>query len=284
MSFLQKVSTPAHHSRSSAAGNGEWFTWSSGARALIATHRERLESLRTPDYISVQGCEPYSSSYTYQMTRLPRPLQDLAVEMAEDLLDLRVGNSLRFLCAMLDEPFTSRILHKTFAIIRTGIVQIQADRRAALHSPVKIKHRDEDGFPLHSDLFLTDRLWLIFDEVSPGSSGRTMLLSRRDLDSSIASSASMPPNVRRTLRMMRDGHSIRDGFDRSFELLHDEDFPWRSALAAMMKKQCWSIKLRRGEGYLLNDRRWLHGRTPVVGRVTKFRFHRLVFGEIPGTH
>lgn len=68
-----------------------------------------------------------------------------------------------------------------------------------------------------------------------------------------------------------------DSFDRFFEMVHGPN-PWSTELSNAMCDASFAIPFARGEGYLLHDRQWLHGRKPVSGAVRSFRFHRLVFG------
>jgi hypothetical protein len=46
-----------------------------------------------------------------------------------------------------------------------------------------------------------------------------------------------------------------------------------------MEQRQLRIKLYAGQGYLLSDRAWLHGRDAPRGGVPINRLHRLVFGR-----
>lgn len=246
---------------------------------LIENKLKCIRSLPAPPCISVRGCEPYSTSYSYRFSGLPNPLSDFALEAGEALLRVRTGSNMRFFTGMLDPPVSSSVLHKCFALIRVGIARLKGDPRAALHAPIKTE-RVDDGFPLHSDLFLTDRLWVVFDDVPKGKSGKSLLLPRHSLDDAIKSKPLMPSVTRRKLRAFLRGRIGGDSFDESFDVIYSSDEPWNAPLTQAMKKNCWKIKLYRGEGYLVNDRQWLHGRTAVKGRVSSARFRRLVYGTV----
>jgi hypothetical protein len=280
--LLIQAPIPRHHRRSAAASRARWYTWSPASLRLIEENLERILALPVPSSIAVRGCDPYSSTYSYRLSVLPKPVVHFALEAAEALLRVRTGDRIRFLVGMLDPPLSSPVLRKCFALIRAGVARLQGDPRAALYAPVKTERADP-GFPLHSDLFLTDRLWLVFDDVPNGSSGKALFLTRRDFDAAVKANHLIPSVTRQGLRMILGGGTGRDSFDEFYDLVHSPDKPWAASLAQAMKRSCWMIKLRRGEGYLLNDRRWLHGRTAVEGRVSAKRFHRLVYGTVAGS-
>jgi hypothetical protein len=179
---------------------------------------------------------------------------------------------------MLDPPMSSAILHRWFALVRAGMARLEADPRAALHAPVKTE-REDAGFRLHCDLFLTERLWVIFDSVGEKRCGRTLLLPRRNLDAAIARNRLVPASERRRLQALLDRRVHGDGFDEFYDWIHSPANPWTRSLSRRMNRERWAIRLYRGEGYMLDDRRWLHGRTSVKGSVSTKRFRRLVYGR-----
>ena len=276
--LLKPIETPRRHRHEPLAQQADWYTWSDATLHLIEINLERLVRLPNPVSIWVRGCDPYPSTYSYRLSALPKALSDFAIETAEALLRVRVGPKLRFTSGMLEPPLTSAVLHKIFALIRAGIAHVNSDPRTALHAPVKTKRRDE-GFALHSDLFLTERLFLVFDNVPPGLSGKSVFLSREVFDTAIAGTTLMPRQQQRKLRRLMRGRVNGDSFDEWFDLVYSSEYPWTRQLGRHVKEASGSIKLRRGEGYLLHDRHWLHGRTPAKGFVSENRFRRLVYGR-----
>lgn len=280
--LFTEIPIPRHHRREDIAGRARWYSWSPASIRLIETNLDRITALSDPCCISVRGCNPYSSTYSYRLSALSEPLVAFALDAAEALLRLPTGRSMRFLGGMLNPPLSSSVLHKCFALIRAGVARLKSDPRAALHPPVKTERMDE-GFLPHRDLFLTERLWLVFDDVPTGRSGRALLLPSEVLDDAMKANHLIPSDKRRRLQILLSGRVERDCFDECYDLLHSPDNPWAVSLADAMKRGCWAIKFRRGEGYLLNDRRWLHGRTAVRGGVSETRFHRLTYGDVLGS-
>lgn len=270
---------PPHHRRNAAASGAEWYTWAPSMLAAVGEVRDEIAALRAPRRISVRGCAPYAVTYSYRKSELSPRLLSFAAWSASALLETRVDRRLRFFTGLLDRPMTSSAFHKCLALVRLGLVQLTGDPRTALHAPVKTE-QDDDGFPLHADLFLTERLWLIFDRVPDDQSGKTLLLASDAFHDLLRSQAQVPRPARRKIHKLLERRAAQDSFDEFFRLVHAEENPWSKSLARVLKAHAIAIKFRRGEGYLLHDGHWLHGRTAVRGVVTAARFRRLVYGPI----
>lgn len=276
--LFRAVATPRAHASNGVSTRGAWYSWSPEFLRAACRVEPSIRRLPAPPCVSVRGCNPYDSSYSYPFSKLSPALADFALESSEALLRTDPGSRMLFLTGLLDPPFSSDVLHKCFAILRAGIVKTLRDPRTALHSPVKTERNDE-GFPLHCDLFLTERLWLVFDDVPKDASGKSLFLPRRDFEHAVRSNRLMTPATRHRLARLFDS-GTGDAFDEWFDLIHSEQHPWSVALTKAMRQRSWKIRFRRGEGYLVNDRRWLHGRTAVSGTVSSSRFRRLVFGPL----
>lgn len=277
--LFARISVPRHHQRNVVAARAPWYTWSPASLRLLEANVAEIRRLPCPPRISVPGCSPYEVTYSYRLSELSPSLFRFAMQMSEALLRVKPDNTIRCFAGFLDEPSSGPVFHKCLALFRAGIVRLTRDPRTALHAPVK-QQRVDAGFPLHADLFLTDRLWVIFDDVPAGRSGQTLFLPQRRFDAAVSANRFIPHVIERRLRTLLDRRRSRDSFDEWFGLVYSPDHPWAASLARAMRRHCWSIKFRRGEGYLLNDRVWLHGRTAVRGRVSPNRFRRLVYGEV----
>lgn len=248
------------------------WTWSDGFRDFLSEHAAALDRIR-PRLRTVRGAAPYADSYDTSIPSGMRPHLDAA---ADALLRLRPGRELLLFTRMLAPRLTSNGLHSAFALLRRAVVDRQHDPRAALHSPVPTTRADNSDFLLHADLFSAKRIWLIFDDVPRDGSGASLLLPARELGKALQATVDLPRSHRQRLRALLSRELQRDGFDELYNLLHGAH-PWRTELAARLTAHQFTLAFRPGEGYLCNDRRWLHGRAPVHGSVRARRFHRLIF-------
>jgi hypothetical protein len=196
---------------------------------------------------------------------------------AVSLREWPVGERVWFFRDLLAPPFHGGAIRVVLAALRAALVHIESDRRAALCAPVAPARKDA-GFPLHADLFLTTRLWLIFDEVPEDGSGASLFLSRGAFVGVLRSVEAMPRDRVREVETLLTGQLARDSFDKLYGLLHGARHSWHQELRESLRRQADAILMKPGEGYLLDDRCWLHGRTASSGTVSSRRFHRLSFG------
>jgi hypothetical protein len=248
------------------------MTWSAEFRDLLHSHAPALARLR-PALRTVRGAAPYDQTYHQSP---PPALRPALLASARRLQRLRPQARLLLFTGMFDDVIDRKVLHAAFALLRGALVEVMDDSRAAFHSPVATTRGRANDFELHADLFTARRLWLIFDDVPADGSGASLLLPTAELRRLLRSSAAPPASVRRRLLSLFGTELRRDSFDELFDLMHGAH-PWRDALAAELAARQFVLRLEKGEGYLCDDRRWLHGRTPVTGPVRSFRFHRLVF-------
>jgi hypothetical protein len=76
---------------------------------------------------------------------------------------------------------------------------------------------------------------------------------------------------------MFERESNTDRYETCFDLLHG-DHKWVPRLEKFLTEHQLKIPLRSGQGYLLHDRSWLHGRIKPSGGVTANRVRRLIYG------
>ena len=224
----------------------------------------------------VRGCAPYAASYRTSIERLTERDRNKLFAFAAQLRDGPYREDLYFFRDMLGPPFDTRRIRVVFAMLRMALVMQADDERAALYSPVATE-RSDPGFELHADLFLTTRVWLIFDDVPDDGRGASLFLSRREVLRSIRSIPAIPEEQARSIAQLMTKPIARDSFGKLFTFLHSKRNPWYWPLRGALQRRQSSIALHRGEGYLIDDRRWLHGRTAVMGRVSSSRFHRLTY-------
>jgi hypothetical protein len=272
LAIFERATRPPRSSASALGSTSQWMTWSAEFREVLHSHAAELGKLR-PALLTVHGAAPYDQTYHQSP---PAALRPAFLAYARRLEGLRPRGDLLLFTGMFDDLIDRRVLHATLALLRAELVEIAGDRRAAFHSPVATTRGRANDFELHADLFTARRLWLIFDDVPPDGSGASLLLPAAELRNLLRASTAVPPSVRRRLLSLFGAELRRDSFDELFDLMHGKH-PWREALAAELAARQLVLRLERGEGYLCDDRRWLHGRLPVTGSIRSFRFHRLVF-------
>ena len=195
--------------------------------------------------------------------------------MARALTALDPGPDLWILDRLIDDEIDSRMLLALFVFFRACLVDASGIPSQAMCRPVASASRDR-GFPLHADLYIHRRLMLAFDDVVD-SGGASLFLPVETLMHLLKSTGSCPPALRRRIASLLLGRHTVDRFDELYDLLHDRTHPWVPELERRMADSQIVLQLGRGEGYLINDCAWLHGRSPSSIPVTARRFRRLAF-------
>jgi hypothetical protein len=136
----------------------------------------------------------------------------------------------------------------------------------------------EDDFPLHCDLYIPQYLWNVYEETAPGRQGASTFLPVSILLDKLAVQVrSLPGRKREQLRKLIQVENYKDRYDALFALLYGVENSWSAELKDRMHKECMQIKFAKGQGYMIHDRSWLHGKTRTFGHVTAKRLHRLIF-------
>jgi hypothetical protein len=274
--IFEETLVPPWHRRNALGRTTPWFTWSTAFRQFAwgLEHAGVLRRRATLKWI--RGCEPSAATYSLPLDWLEDKLRRELLAFTADLPGSSDREDLRLFRDMLVPPFDQGQMRAVFSLFRTALVMIAEDERAALYSPVAPKSTDT-GFKLHADLFLTTKVWLIFDDIPDDGSGASLFVTRRDLLQTVRSLQSIPAMTAAKIATLMTQRLKRDSFERLYWLIHSEQNRWHEPLMNALDEKVKSIALRRGEGYLMNDRRWLHGRTAASGAVTAKRFHRLSY-------
>ena len=70
----------------------------------------------------------------------------------------------------------------------------------------------------------------------------------------------------------------QDNYTKFFGILYDDE-KCANQIKELQTKYRLKIRLRKGEGYILNDRIWMHGRDKTNGGISSKRLHRLIYDD-----
>ncbi len=149
-----------------------------------------------------------------------------------------------------------------------------------IYSPVKTQQKNnEREFPLHYDMFIPKILFMIYNNVPQGKQGASTFLSTKELKKILSKTKSYPSKKRKLfVDMIRKTERRRDQYYDFWDLIHDERNEWYEELHDKMESKKQFVKFKAGEGFLVHDRLWMHGRTktrknPNVKRLILFVFN-----------
>jgi len=231
--------------------------------------------LAQPRLVGFSGTE-YGYTFSWDPlgmdTGLRRSLEALAIEFYH----LRSGNGLTLVDGLIGEEIDGTVIRCFFSLTRSVLVRDTNCSDAAIYAPLGAVGGTAQGdFPLHADLYVPVILLNVFDQIPRDGTGASRFLRVTTLLELLAG-CGMPGAERRRLRSIVTGVSNVDRYEEFYDLLHGAH-PWKSTLEAQMEAHTLRIALGRGQGYLVHDRRWLHGRDKPTGKVQRDRLHRLIF-------
>jgi hypothetical protein len=272
---FERVSAPSHHARHSIGSVGVWHSWTPAARSLLAEWRKCPEF---PDPIlrHLRAGLPYDYTYSLDGSVSPQ-LLEATDELAEGYVELERPAHIILLTNLLDDPNDGIALHRLLACLRDRVAVLLGDPFGALYAPLSKTGPRAGAFALHADLYKPDMLMNVFDDVPQGRSGASLFLSVAKLLEILRGLPSVPPDVYERLESCLSKPVLDDRYEEFFSLLHGRRQPWSSELRVTLRTHQMKIKFFRGEGYLIHDRTWIHGRTAPRQGVSPRRLHRLIF-------
>jgi len=234
-------------------------------------------ALRDPQIIRLLGGVEYDRTYSVSLEAVLQLecYKELSV-LATELRKVDPGDKILFFRDLLDENFTGEHLHKLFATLRDIIANLADNVMGALYAPLSYVGRSAGDFPLHSDLYIPRHLWNVFERVPRDGSGSPIFLPTSTFRE-LLDQCHVPSNAKTLLLNCLDDEAATDRFQSFYDLLYVEQSDWSDRLTGAMQARQIPLRLDYGQAYLLNDRKWLHGRLAPSGGVTTKRVHRLVF-------
>jgi hypothetical protein len=279
MDIFQQIDPPPKQRRLKISKQAAWYTWSPGFRSLLKPFRAQVQRLDDLTAIRLLGGKEYDHTYTLD----PEGIEDK--QLARDLMrfvrslyNVQVSDRLMFFTDMMDSDLDSRTLSFLFAFFRAALVSLSRDPLSALYQPLRSK-REGKEFLLHSDLYMPVILFNIFDEVSNDSSGASVFLAISSFIELLPEIKTLPAETREKIIENLTGMHAEDRYQENFYLVHGYEQAWSDELGARMQQRQLRIKFYSGQGYMIHDRKWLHGREALDGKLSSKRLHRLVFNN-----
>jgi len=278
--IFRQIAPPAGVSRLPVNRHATWYTWSKSFRDFLKQNADGLQQLNAPKLIRIPGLnKKYNLSFSSSTTsRLSTNARATLLNFARGLYMMRPSGQMLFFDDLICDYLDGQQLHSLFACLRGAIVETAGDELAAIYSPlISDVGKKNLGFPLHADLYIPQVLFNVFDAVPSDDSGASVFLSVSTLKSIMSRTPKLPSTRRNEIIRLLHEETGVDRFENTYDLLHG-NYEWVAALETAMSERQFRIKFQRGQGYMLNDRKWLHGREGQSSPIRKDRLHRLVFG------
>lgn len=279
-SIFREIKPPAAQADLPINRTATWHTWSKPFLRFLHDATDEIRQLGKPRVLHIRGLK-YGSTYSLSPKRLvDADLSQRFAAFSQSLHGVRPTRKIMLFDELLCAELDAGKLRALLALLRGSFATSATDERAAMYSPLGEIGKKAGGFPLHADLFIPKFLLNIFDDVSPDDSGASTFLPVATLRRLLRGIKSLPVRKANEIAALFADRLRLDHFDKLYDLLHGSH-RWVRDLERSMGQHQFRIKLHAGQGYLLNDRFWLHGREAPHGGVSINRLHRLVYGASP---
>lgn len=275
---FQSIDAPDWFQSSSIVTRGKWLTWSEDLRIKLHEFAKETAEWPEPRKVRLLGGKEFDLTFTHG----PRGISTLKdgkwlLSLADSVHSMCPDKrSLLLFRDILDDRFDGRSLAHLWALLRDVIASRSGHPLAALYAPLSHVGRSAKQFPLHADLYPPQYLWNVFDRVPKDGSGVALLLPL-DKFFALASKVGVPVVAQAAIRNCLSDEMRGERFREFYDLLHVNTERWSQEWGAAAEKSATRLPLGTGEGYLIHDRSWLHGRETPTGGVTVRRVHRLVY-------
>ena len=278
MEIFRQIPPPSRQARNRVNQYAHWYTWSKEFRTLLKPLSRELRNLKSPASTHLLGGKEYDDTFSVCLSSISdRGVAREFKLFAQSLYNLDVANRLMLFTDMLNDELDGSTLRRLYGLLRDALVSFSKDPLSAMCQPIKAQKVGKD-FPLHSDLYIPVILFNIFQDVPNDARGSSLFLPVSEVVQLLRGLKTLPPDTRN--RMIDNLTNIHrdDRYEESFQLIHG-GHAWTDELEQRMRQRQLRIKLYSGQGYMLHDRRWLHGRDDVNGGLTHKRLHRLIFNN-----
>ncbi|TCD12093.1 hypothetical protein EZ449_03490 [Pedobacter frigidisoli] len=275
MSLFEETKIPAIHQNDPKVNQATWLTWSKEFLSLNKALRQ--QQLINGKVTSVKIRAYKAGNYSVNLKNFDKDLLNQLKLYAAELCRFNPNQELIFFTGLINRKISGNLLQFIFATLKEIIVAKHKDKFAALYIPL-VSGKKISELPLHSDLFVTDILLNIFEKVKIDGSGHSTFLPLNFfLVQILPQLESMPLSISEKITEILTVVTKKDRYDELVNLLYNEKHPWNEELLTLMETHQQRILFTKGEGYLINDRNWLHGRAATNGGILKKRLHRLAY-------
>jgi len=208
-----------------------------------------------------------------------KELRKKIYEIADSFYLLKHTSQPIFFTNMINNDITFNGLHSFFASLREILIRKTKDPWNAIYQPIYTRQKNnEESFPLHYDMFIPKILFMIYNDVPQGKGGTSTFLSTKELKNILLKTKSFPQKNRKLFtKILLKTERHNDQYDVFWNLIHNENNIWYEEIHERIESKQQFVKFKKGEGFMVHDRLWLHGRTKTRTKIGTKRVIRLVF-------
>lgn len=254
-----------------------WFQYSCDFYYLLPQLKAAYVQHGAPKLIYIKGLGEYNYTLHVDTNKIENSIKIELENLVVGISRFPVGNRLNFFHSLINNRIGGDLFSFFLGYTRSRMAQMNNNEKAALYPPISVAS-EENEFPPHCDLYPPTILFNIFEDPSRGNDGASVFLTIDTLFNEVL------PNLNGfTNKHMQEAEKLlffetgKDRYKSFYSLLYLRK--WSAELRAIINSKVALIKFNKGQGYMLNDRVWMHGRGQTRQIFDAKRLHRLVFNS-----
>ena len=162
------------------------------------------------------------------------------------------------------------------AALKDAVIEASGEETVGMKVPIGMGAGIEDGsFPIHTDIWPARYLMNVFNRPAPNHEGASIFLPVSEYEP-LALAAFGPERLAHIMPILRREVPWDD--TQYDDLYGHHDHPDDTGIIAATNAAATVVAYERGEGYLVDDAVWMHGRTVMNQEDSVYdRLHRLTF-------
>ena len=253
-----------------------WYEWSPTTRRHLLAMDAHIAADATPLFVHRTD---HAYPWTYEAPvplEQGTPLWEHVEALSHEFYELELPpEGIAFLCRLFDGGIRPQVVRFLLAALPSQLTR-RHPRSEAHNLPIQPVDPPKSAFPLHSDLFRQALLLTVFHRVPAEETGGSTFLTTEALLRVLGEVPAMPASVAARVRVFFEDRDV-DYFDQLVDVLYHPRHPWAAEVSRRLLAAQHRTQFAGGEGYVLNDRQWLHGREPQRCRVEPDRLCRIVW-------
>jgi hypothetical protein len=244
------------------------MTWSKLMINYLNEFNKRIPNLSIPEIIQYDN--KYTKSYSVKLNK-NFVTTNTDLDVIESFNQISPKNQLLFFKDLIDNNITYETLHYFFSYMHVLSGSKYASPTYSLYAPLGTTSNVGIEFPPHFDLYKQKLLFIIYNDVSLENEAAITFLSKQNFIK-IIEAENIKGKELILQALMNDLHE--DQFDVIFGTLYKNENEFIKDLLFEFSSE---VKIIKGDGFLCNDREWLHGRKAQSYKISNQRLIRYVF-------
>ena len=244
------------------------MTWSKSMKDILEEFSSNLSQFKKPCVLKFD--ESYTKTFTlnlsdnYQLTKSD-------IVLIDSFNSILLNEELYILKGLITDKISFNTLHYFFSYLHDIMSIHFRSKVCTLYAPLGETGETGFEFPPHFDLYAQKMLLLIYNDISHEAEGNPTLLSIKKFKSILESHDLKGKDI---ILKTISKELETDHYDLIINTLYSDENMW---IKDVLFEESIKLPVKTGDGFICNDRKWLHGRQNQKYHISQQRLIRFVF-------